>query len=473
MNHPLRNRLIALLVGACALCISPAAARTTGQSEVRPAGEIERPKEAEPGKTAAGDAGKRPVGEIECPKEAEPGKTAVGDAGKRPVGGAETILPQAAKGSPRFLHRLDAEFRPEYIFPTNPFLKGENRAGLPIDLALSGHFRYAFRFRPGSTPDRIYGSAYQGLGFAYYDFQRPDQVGNPVVFYLFQGARIARLSPRLSFDYEWNFGLSFGWKPYDPETNADNRMMGSKINAYLNVNFLLRWQLMPRVNLTTGVTLTHFSNGNTKYPNAGLNSIGGRIGLSYEFGRPDPATGPQLAPPPAFPRHVSYDLVLFGSWRRKGIEIGDRQYAAPDAYTVVGFNFAPMYNFGYKFRAGVSLDGVYDGSANVIPADEITEIGSSYEIKTVNPGFARQIALGLSARAEFVMPYFNIGIGLGVNVLHKGGDLRSFYQILALKVAVTHNSFLHIGYSLRDFHMPNFLMLGVGYRFNNKYPRHR
>ena len=170
---------------------------------------------------------------------------------------------------------------------------------------------------------------------------------------------------------------------------------------------------------------------------------------------------------------MSYDLVLFGSWRRKGIEVGDKQYAAPDAYTVVGFNFAPMYNFGYKFRAGVSLDGVYDGSANVIAASSIEQLGSTAEIETVNPGFDHQIALGISARGEFVMPYFNIGIGLGVNVLHKGGDLRSFYQMLTLKVAVTHSSFVHIGYSLRDFHMPNFLMLGVGYRFNNKYPRHR
>ena len=25
----------------------------------------------------------------------------------------------------------------------------------------------------------------------------------------------------------------------------------------------------------------------------------------------------------AFPRHFSYDLTLFGSWRRKGIEDGD------------------------------------------------------------------------------------------------------------------------------------------------------
>ena len=437
MNHRIRNRLLILLTGIALLGATPTEAReylkSRNSRESRPEPEIR-------------DSISR---------------SAVGPAFQQPE-----------RTAPRFLHRLDAEYRPEYIFPTNDFLRGANRSGLPIDLAQSGHFRYSFQFRPGSIPDRIYGGAYQGLGVAYYDFQRPDQLGSPVVLYLFQGARIARLSPRLSFDYEWNFGLSFGWKPYDAETNPDNRMMGSKINAYLNVDFLFRWRIMREVDLTAGVVLTHFSNGNTKYPNAGLNSIGARAGLTYNFGRTEHEMARRGLHPP-FPRHMSYDVVLFGSWRRRGIEIGDQQYAAPDAYTVVGLNFAPMYNFGYKFRAGLSLDGVYDGSANVIPNDGPHEIGSSSEIETVDPGFDRQIALGVSARAEFVMPYFNIGIGLGVNVLHKGGDLRSFYQILALKVAVTHNSFVHIGYSLRDFHMPNFLMLGVGYRFNNKYPRHR
>ena len=195
-------------------------------------------------------------------------------------------------------------------------------------------------------------------------------------------------------------------------------------------------------------------------------------GLTYNFGRKSAEMAPRTVCP-AFPRHFSYDLTLFGSWRRKGIEVGDKQYAAPDAYTVLGFNFASMYNFGYKFRAGVSLDGVYDGSANVAIADQIVEMGSSADLAVEKPGVDKQLALGVSARAEFVMPYFNIGVGLGTNFLHKGGDLKAFYQMLTLKVAVTRSSYVHIGYSLRDFHMPNFLMLGVGYRFNNKYPRHR
>ena len=466
MNQRFRNRWTALLLAGVAMgCIPfavPAAPPQPVPSDTLPS-EYRRGYEA--GYRAAKAETERATRRSEKdPKNGTPGQYTRNPTGVR-------FPRDTSAAGPRFMHRLSAEFRPEYIFPTNPFLKRETRTGQPIDLSLSGHFRYSFQFRPGSTPDRIYGGVYQGLGVAYYDFQRPDEIGNPAAVYLFQGARIARLAPRLTFDYEWNFGLSFGWKPYDPETNPNNKMMGSKVNAYLNLDFLFKWRIMREVDLTAGISLTHFSNGNTKYPNAGLNTVGGRAGLSYNFGRRTPETEPR-AFIPVFPRHVSYDLVLFGSWRRKGIEVGDKQYAAPDAYTVVGFNFAPMYNFGYKFRAGVSLDGVYDGSANVIPTDQISD-GGFAQVETVDPGFDRQIALGVSARGEFVMPYFNIGIGLGVNVLHKGGDLRSFYQILALKVAVTHSSFIHIGYSMRDFHMPNYLMLGVGYRFNNRYPRHR
>ena len=373
----------------------------------------------------------------------------------------------------RFMHRIGAEFRPEYIFPTNPFVEGENRAGQPIDLSLSGHLRYSFQFRPGSIPDQIYGGAYQGIGAAYYDFGNPDELGNPIAVYLFQGARIARISPRLSFNYEWNFGLSFGWKPYDDAVNPLNKMMGSKMNAYLNADFFLDWRVTREVDFTAGLRLTHFSNGNTTIPNAGLNSAGLQAGLTCNFGRTAAeARVARRIDGPDFRPHMTYDLVLFGSWRRKGVAFDGNQYASPDAYTVLGVNFAAMYNFGYKFRAGLSLDGIYDGSANVYIPDQITAVGDSPDLEFVKPGIDRQLALGLSARAEFVMPYFTIGIGLGRNILHKGGDMDYFYQTLALKVGVTRNSFVHIGYSLSDFHMPNFLMLGAGWRFNNRSPHH-
>ena len=170
--------------------------------------------------------------------------------------------------------------------------------------------------------------------------------------------------------------------------------------------------------------------------------------------------------------------MLFGSWRRKGVYVeSGKQIASPGSYPVAGFNFAPMYNLNYKLRFGVSLDGVYDGSANVYTEDRIVEYdydggSGTSERRFLVPGIQHQLALGLSGRAEYVMPFFTINVGLGTNVLGRG-DLRGLYQVFALKIDVTRSSFLHIGYNLQNFQTPNYLMLGLGFRFNNKYPKVR
>ncbi len=367
-----------------------------------------------------------------------------------------------------FIHRIEAEARPGYILPTQAFLRGENEQMQPIENALSAHLKYAFHSYPGTVADRIYGGAYQGLGLGWFTFGEPEHLGSPLALYLFQGARIARLAPQLTLNYEWNFGLSFGWKPYHPDLNPYNKVIGSKTNAYLNTNFYLSWMLSPQFDFTAGIDLSHFSNGNTQFPNAGLNTLGAKVGLIYNFNRNERACRQPLYLPyiPPFPRHISYDLVLFGSWRRKGVAVGDEQYAAPGRYTVAGFSFAPMYNVGYKFRTGIAADVVYDGSANLYAPPYILGTMPTFE----QPSFEEQLAFGLSARFEYVMPYFTVGLGIGTNVLHAGGDLKSCYQILALKINVSRNSFLHIGYNLHNFHTPNYLMLGVGFRFHNLYP---
>lgn len=368
-----------------------------------------------------------------------------------------------------FVHGLGVEVRPEYIFPTHPFLRGENPEMKLIRGAFSTHVKYTLRYRPGSMAEHIYGGVYQGIGFGRYSFGEPEQIGDPVVFYLFQGARIARFCPWLSFNYEWNFGLSTGWKPYDAEYNEFNKMVGSKTNAYINTNFYLHWKLTPRLSLTSGVTLAHFSNGNTSFPNAGVNTIGAKVGLEYNFYRKEDLladTDWDRASIPAFHPHVSYDFVFFGSWRRKGVYVYDGQVPSPEAYPVFGINFNPMYNLNYKFRLGLSLDGVYDGSANIYVKDEMVS-GNLEKSDIIRPALGKQFSLGVSGRIEYVMPFFTVGVGMGTNLVGQG-DFKSFYQVLILKIAMSRDTFLHVGYNLQQFREPNFLMLGVGFRFNNK-----
>lgn len=368
-----------------------------------------------------------------------------------------------------FSHRAEMEYRQAFILPSAPFYKNANQTGLAIRNAFSGHLKYSIGLPEGVLGHRIFIDTYQGVGFAFYHFENGEELGKPLMAYLFQKSRILRLSPRIMLDYEWNFGISAGWNPYDYFDNPNNVIIGSKLNAYINAGISLNWRAGKRWMITGGGDFTHFSNGNTDFPNAGLNLTGVKLGMIYDFKGKDKEEGRREFADltvPKYPGHLSYDLVLFGSWRRKGVDFFGDLVASPYQYPVAGVYFAPMYNFDYRFRAGVSADAIYDGSANVYTEDYI--VGT--EQPFYRPHWNRQIAMGVSARGEYVMPVFVIGVGIGTHVLHKGGDFRGTYQSIALKIRTSRKTFIHIGYSIKDFYEPNYLMLGMGFRFKSRAP---
>ena len=143
--------------------------------------------------------------------------------------------------------------------------------------------KYAFMNRDEVRPGSIHHGAYQGVGVARHEFNR--WLSNPISVFLFQGAPVVNLSRRLSLNYEWNLGMAFGWNAFDEETNPENKVIGSKITAYLDVDFYIRWMLSRHLDFNAGVSLSHFSNGNTAYPNMGLNTGGIRLGLAYYVNR--------------------------------------------------------------------------------------------------------------------------------------------------------------------------------------------
>ena len=369
----------------------------------------------------------------------------------------------------KLTHIVGFDFRPSYVFPTNEFFKGANNAQQRINTTLSGHLKYGFKFAPDSEMGQLYPHAIQGIGIAYNTFFNSKELGNPLAVYVFQTSRIATLSPKLSLDYEWNFGASFGWKEYNEETNPMNRVTGSKINAYINLGFLLNWQVSAHTNLRAGIGMTHYSNGNTNYPNSGVNTIGASIGITRSFGESNNPRKPSyLSEKALFNKYVSYDLIIYGATRKRGVYMENYEpFLASGSFGILGLNFNPLYNFSRYFRAGLSLDMQYDESANIgthVANDEIP--ANAEDIKFFRPPFKEQFSTGLSVRAEIVMPIFSINLGIGKNFICKGADTNSFYQTFVLKTNITKNIFLHTGYQLYKFKDPNNLMLGIGYRFN-------
>lgn len=401
-----------------------------------------------------------------------------------PFAAAALAMPSAeghSADSAKVTHRVGLNARPAYILPTHKFFRGENELGRPLSASGSAHLQYSFAFPESSKFGRLYPTAYQGIGVSFNTFLDQTEIGSPAAVYVFQGARLARLSPKLSLNYEWNFGASFGWKPYDPygdlnpaHPNTYNLVVGSRVNAYINVGFMLEWKPTDTWSVIAGVDLTHFSNGNTSYPNSGVNTTGLRLGASRSFGpvrreaNPDNSSNEYNAGTTRrgmLSSRMTYDVVLYGAVRVKGLVWNDTPYISEGNFGILGLNVNPLYRVNKFFRAGLSLDVQYDESANL--GDHVAGLGDDGNIKFFRPPLAEQLGVGLSLRAEFVMPIFSVNIGFGRNVIYKGDELKGFYQTLALKTDLYKGLFLHIGYKLHDFHDPNNLMLGFGWRFGN------
>ncbi len=227
------------------------------------------------------------------------------------------------------------------------------------------------------------------------------------------------------------------------------------MNALINLGIILSYKLNDNWIVRAGLEGTHYSNGNTTIPNAGVNSCGARIGLAYLLNNTE---GEVIEPIETFRPHFSYDLTVYGAMRQRMYET----QVVPGHFGVVGMNFAPMYGFNKYLRAGASVDFQYDESAN---------LNSNFaDYNDESPVFFRQsfnerFSMGLSMHAELTMPIFSINVGIGRNVIAKGPDTKIWYQSLALKAYVFRNSYLQVGYQLRNFHTPNNLMLGIGYSF--------
>lgn len=368
------------------------------------------------------------------------------------------------------IHRFEADFSPGFILHTNPYLRGGNSKYRTMNHDMGYKLSYSFEKTISDTVALAYPKSYQGIGMVRHQYN--SMLGNPLSAYIFQGAPIAELGRYVSLNYEWNLGLAFGWNHYDQKTNPQNRVIGSKVTAYINADLYVSIRLSSHLDMNVGGGFSHFSNGNTTIPNNGLNTLNARLGLAYYLNRLPREMEPMAHhsvnnSPMSHP--YCYDLMLFGAWRRRGIDVYGGSYALPNKYLVTGFNATALRRLTSHFQVGISLDGVLDRSANVdvdisqIPPPEIPLDPS--DIPTIQPSLAKQVALGMSSRAEWVMPYFTIDLGMGHFVLNAKRDFNCWYQVLALKVALPRQLFLHVGYSLHDFKTPNHLMLGLGYRF--------
>lgn len=360
--------------------------------------------------------------------------------------------------------RIGAEISGAGVPQTNRFLKGSNPLDKPISASLAGDVRADFSFNPRTREGILYKGIYQGVGVGFNTFFAPSLTGTPVSAYVYQGAPFAHFGKKLWLGYEWEFGAAMGWKHYDEDVADYNTAIGTSVTAHMGISVKLHYALTERVEMSIGMSGQHFSNGNSEYPNAGVNSIGASIGIAYKLNPTKDAAVENKELEREADRHGwFYDIMAFGAWRKRIVRVGESREAelCPGKFGVLGLQFAPMYTLNRWVAIGPSLDLKWDESAELEP---YWVAGSHWDnIKFERPPFGKQISAGLAAHAELTMPIFSLNAGIGFDVISPKGEKR-FYQSLTLKTFVTDFLYINTGYRLGNFKDPQNLMLGIGVR---------
>ena len=364
------------------------------------------------------------------------------------------IISVAQDDSTKMIHRIGVDMRPAVPSRHHDFLCGANPSGKAMRFSSSVHVKYAFSFPLSSQISTILPSAYQGVGLSTYSFFNHADIGTPIALYIFQGAEITRLSDKLSLDYEWNFGVSAGWHT--------NEAVSTKFNAYINSALLLSWHTTQNWIVSLGLDLTHFSNGDTTLPNAGINSIGARIGAVRTFDTTIKTKEHSYIEPSV--KHWYLDLIASGALNAEVLTYQNKEYKIDGKFGVLALHVNPLYHWKRNLLFGPSIDIQYNEGVNLI--NHVAGVNPATDvIKFHRPPLSEQVAAGVSLRAEFQAPIFAINFGLGHNILYKGTELGGLYNIVALKAFISNAMFAHIGLKVSYTSSSNNLLVGLGWRF--------
>lgn len=350
-----------------------------------------------------------------------------------------------------------------YVPGTNSFLRGVNLYSAKITNKLSGDLRAGFSFAEDSREGLLFKGIYQGIGVGANSFFRPSLLGTPVSVYVYQGAPIVHVNHKLWLGYEWKFGAAFGWKHNKDEID-NNLSVSTAVTAMMGLSLKLNYSITDKLALWLGAEAVHYSNGNTSWPNGGINSIGATVGAVYTFNpQPKPSINTKSLEEEADRRRWLYDIMAFGAWRKRALSVGNPPIPemCPGKFGVLGLQLAPLRTLNRWVAVGPALDLQWDESAGLAPY-WVEGTHDDY-IKFERPPFYKQIMAGISAHAELTTPIFSVNAGLGYDLLNPKGDKR-FYQSLTLKTFVTQHIYLNVGYRLGAFAYPQNLMLGVGVR---------
>ena len=354
---------------------------------------------------------------------------------------------------------LQALYHNGYVFPTNDFLRGTNIEATRINAFQT----FSLKFSTQTTGDKLWQQLYKypnwGIGVSVIDFHNPEEIGVPLAFYGFFNAPFKRWQ-KVSFNYEMGFGATFNWKSFNPVNNKYNIAIGAGVSFQIDAGLNLHYNLTNRIELVSGFSLTHYSNGALKKPNFGINTIAPEVGLKYNF-YDRPAFHKQEVP--IFIKKNEWLFSAFGGAKNvifDSVNIDIREKYEGVFFPVFGISTTYNRQISYMSKIGAGMTFSYDGSVNA----QIAVYNN--ELDPVDSPLSDKIQISIYPSYELVIDKLSVIIQPAFYIYRKNFKDQSpvFHQRIGIKYHISDNIFA--GITLRDysFHVSDFIEWTLAYR---------
>ncbi len=198
--------------------------------------------------------------------------------------------------------------------------------------------------------DRKYGGPIMGFGVEYMHLGNNEMLGEAWAFFGHWGMRaLSRKNHLIAVSIAP--GIAYVSKVYDAQTNSQNTAISNHYNIYFALSTSYRYSISQNQGLNAKFSITHYSNGATKYPNRGLNQLNISLGADYSFAKKKSIVS-----------QVSLPERVFDTWLIATIGKTD-SYAVGIQSSGVSFlcntiSLGAAYRYTGIGKLGISLDAI-------------------------------------------------------------------------------------------------------------------
>ncbi|MDO5759912.1 MAG: acyloxyacyl hydrolase [Bacteroidota bacterium] len=360
-----------------------------------------------------------------------------------------------------------------WVAPINDFVKGINPDNTKINSIANFDIRLTKEVDGSKDWHYLYNGFYYGAGVFHGRFNYSKQIGNPFALYGLVGFNVWH-TKSFSLKVEMALGFSGIWQVYDNE-HRYNVAVSTPIESYIHGDVEGYFSLNPHWQINLGAKFIHFSNGNMRQPNKGINILTPSLGFTYipkQLQHLDRKTARKvLEDKDAFRPYWQSQYNIYFAQKRVYVFYQQpdknnimQEDTARGVYPIFGLQARFLRKFAINHAFGIGTDLSYNNSIGknkktyYYPNNYKDDL-SSYQ----------HLTFSAFASYEYNIHRLSIMLEPGVYIYrYKDSYLPQVFERINLRYQFNRGIFLQLGIRAYDFRKADYIEWGIGYQIKHR-----